>query len=216
MVEEAFGADVAVTASGPGFDGLSVSSDEVKLILLAATTMPVRQRFTLAHELGHLLAGDQEVLHVDPDVDGSARRDDAAEARANAFAEAFLMPAGAMAGAVGMHLDHSRFLRLVGDRRVSPRVLVRRLAHLGLIDAGKHEEYRSMTTVQAAGLGGWSHDFSRAVDAASRERAPGLLRSALFDAYQAAETTLMPYARLLKVDEETLRSTLESEQYVDA
>ena len=58
MVEEVFGADVAVAALGSGFDGLSVSSDDVTLILLAATTMPARQRFTLAHELGHLLAGE--------------------------------------------------------------------------------------------------------------------------------------------------------------
>ena len=217
VVEEAFGADVAVTASGPGFDGLSVSSGDVTLILLTTTTMPARQRFTLAHELGHLLAGnDQEMLHLDPDVDDSARRDDTAEVRANAFAEAFLMPAGAMAEAVSGHLDRSGFVRLVGDRRVSPRVLARRLADLGLIDAGEHEEYRSMTTAQAAGLGDWSRAFSQAMDAASRERAPGLLRSALFDAYQAAETTLTPYARLLKMDEETLRSTLESEQYADA
>ena len=227
VVEEVFGADVAVTPLGPDFDGLSVSSDDVKLILLAATTMPARQRFTLAHELGHLLAGDdQEMLHVDPDIDDSARRRDVTEVRANAFAAAFLMPAGAMAEAVGNHLDRPKFARLVGDRRVSPRALARRLADLRLIDAGGREEYQSMTTARAAHLGEWSHAFSQAVDAASRERAPGLLRSVLFDAYQAAETTLTPYARLLKVDEEMLRSALEeseerrpmpgAEKYADA
>ena len=68
MTEDVFGADVAVIALDEGFDGLAASSDEAKLIVLATSQVPARQRYTLAHELGHLLAGDDQGVHLDRDV----------------------------------------------------------------------------------------------------------------------------------------------------
>lgn len=217
LIEQLFGVDVAVTDLGPGFDGLSVSSEDVKLILLATSTAPARQRFTLAHELGHLLAGDdQEMLHVDPDIDSGASRREPTEVRANAFAAAFLMPADTLVEEVGRRLDQRGFAALVGTRRVSPKALARRLADLRVIDAGKREELQPMTTARAAHLGDWLHEFSQAVDAASRERTPGLLRNALYDAYDSQAATLQPYARLLKADVDQLQASLESDSLVGA
>ena len=92
LVEKAFGADVAVVALDEGFDGLAASSDEVKLIVLGTSQVPARQRFTLAHELGHLLAGDDQDVHLDKDVYDRAQAKDPSEMRANSFASAFLMP----------------------------------------------------------------------------------------------------------------------------
>lgn len=210
LVEDLLGIDVAVADLGPGCDGLSVSSQDVKLIVLATSTLPARQRLTLAHELGHLLAGDdRETLHVDPDVDGGDGARKPAEVRADAFAAAFLMPTDALVEAVGAHLDQGGLATLAGVRRVSPRVLADRLADLDLIDAAGSRGLRSMTTARAAHLGGWLHEFSRAVDAASSERTPGLLRSALYDAYDSHDTTLHPYARLLKADVDRLQESLE-------
>ena len=48
-VEQAFGADVAIGDLGSGFDGLSVATSEIKLILVARSVVPWRQRFTIAH-----------------------------------------------------------------------------------------------------------------------------------------------------------------------
>src|SRR6266702_6592122 len=59
---------------------------------------PVRQNFTTAHELGHLLLHDQEQLHVDRDFrvrlrnDVSSQGTDEAEKEANFFAASLLMP----------------------------------------------------------------------------------------------------------------------------
>jgi Zn-dependent peptidase ImmA (M78 family) len=59
---------------------------------------PVRQNFTTAHELAHLLLHDQEQLHVDHDFrvrlrDGvSSQGTDEAEREANLFAASLLMP----------------------------------------------------------------------------------------------------------------------------
>src|SRR5689334_16313131 len=60
---------------------------------------PVRQNFTMAHELGHLLLHDQEQLHVDRGSflvrlrnDVSSKGTDEAEREANFFAASLLMP----------------------------------------------------------------------------------------------------------------------------
>ena len=92
LVETAFGADVAVVALDEGFDGFSASSDDAKLIVLGTSAVPARQRFTLAHELGHLLAGDDHGVHLDKDIYDRAQAKDPSEMRANNFASAFLMP----------------------------------------------------------------------------------------------------------------------------
>ena len=101
LVEAVFGADVAVLDLGNGFDGLATSSDEVKLIVLATSPVPARQRFTLAHELGHLLAGDDQGVHLDEDIFDKAQAKNPSEMRANAFAASFLMPEQTLRAAVG-------------------------------------------------------------------------------------------------------------------
>ena len=59
---------------------------------------PVRQNFTTAHELGHLLLHDQEQLHIDHSFrvrlrdDVSSQGTDDAEREANLFAATLLIP----------------------------------------------------------------------------------------------------------------------------
>ena len=137
LVEQAFGADVAVVALDEGFDGLAASSDEAKLIVLGTSQVPARQRFTLAHELGHLLVGDDQGVHLDKDVYDRAQAKDPSEMRANGFASAFLMPEDILRSAVGTTgLTEDGFAALSCDLQVSPSALAIRLQQLRLIDAG--------------------------------------------------------------------------------
>jgi Zn-dependent peptidase ImmA (M78 family) len=59
---------------------------------------PVRQNFTMAHELGHFLLHDQEQLHIDHEFrvrlrdDVSSQGTDEAEREANFFAASLLIP----------------------------------------------------------------------------------------------------------------------------
>lgn len=59
---------------------------------------PVRQNFTMAHELGHFLLHDQEQLHIDREFrvrlrdDVSSQGTDEAEREANFFAASLLIP----------------------------------------------------------------------------------------------------------------------------
>ena len=211
LVETAFGADVAVRDLGAGFDGLAVSSGEVKLILLSVSMVPARQRFTLAHELGHLLAGDDQEVHLDPDVHDRSKRKDPSEMRANAFAAAFLMPEESLAEAVGTGpLDAVAFAGLVHTYGVSPSALAWRLFGLRLIDAGTREEHQVMSTARAADLGGWGAGFAMAMASSSTPRVPGLLSRDLYAAYASGATTLRPYARLMGVSTRDLRRSLEA------
>ena len=215
LVEKAFGADVAVVALDEGFDGLAASSDEAKLIVLGTSQVPARQRFTLAHELGHLLAGDDQGVHLDKDVYDRAQAKDPSEMRANGFASAFLMPEDILRTAVGATgLTEDAFAALSCDLQVSPSALAIRLQQLRLIDAGTCDRYRKITAAKAAALADRSEEFARRVADASTPRPPGLLVRDSYMAYESGATTLRPYANLLGVDVDELRQALEAEEGV--
>jgi len=213
LIEELFGVDVAVVELGTGFDGLAASSEGVKLILLATSHIPARQRFTLAHELGHLLAGDDQEVHLDRDVYDKAQAKDPSEMRANAFASAFLMPEGTLRDAVGSTgLTDKSFAALACDLTVTPSALAYRLLHLRLIDAGACDRYKALTGSKAANLAGRGEEFAQRVSEASRPRPPGLLVRDTYAAYESGAATLRPYANLLGVDVDQLRHEIESAQ----
>jgi Zn-dependent peptidase ImmA (M78 family) len=210
-VERSFGADVTIMDLGSGCDGLSVITDQVKLILLGRSRVPWRQRFTLAHELGHLLAGDDQGLHLDVDIfDRQHSRLDS-ERQANAFATAFLMPESTLRDAAGNRaITAETFARLSSSLRVSPSALAYRLQRLGLIDAFGCSEFRAYSARRVAELAGTAADLATDIATAQRDRPPGLLVRDAFAAYTAGATTVQPYAQLLGVDPEQLRISLEA------
>jgi len=215
LVEKAFGADVAVVALEEGFDGLAASSDEAKLIVLGTSQVPARQRFTLAHELGHLLAGDDQGVHLDKDVYDRAQAKDPSEMRANGFASVFLMPEGILRSAAGTTgLDEKTFAALSCDLQVSPSALAIRLQQLRLIDAGTCDRFKKVTAARAAALASRGEEFARRVADAGTPRPPGLLVRDAYLAYESGATTLRPYASLLGVDVDELRQALEAEEGV--
>lgn len=212
LVETVFGVDVAVVDLGPGFDGLATSSDDVKLIVLATSQVPYRQRFTLAHELGHLLTGDDQGMHLDRDVFDRAQAKTPSETRANAFAASFLMPDDTLRAAVGSTgLTEEAFAALACDLLVTPSALAYRLLNLRLIDAGTCDRFKAMSGGAAARVVGRSAEFAQRVTEASRPRPPGLLVRHTYAAYDTGAATLRPYANLIGVDVDDLRRALESE-----
>jgi Zn-dependent peptidase ImmA (M78 family) len=90
---EAHGILVLLTSTHKGekFDGLSAWANNVPVIVVGADWPGDRQRFTLAHELGHLLLKDRLVVELDE------------EKAADHFAGAFLVPASAALQALGKH-----------------------------------------------------------------------------------------------------------------
>jgi Zn-dependent peptidase ImmA (M78 family) len=125
-----------------GLSGMLYRSREGRVVLgVNSMHAPVRQRFTIAHELGHFLL-HRDTLHVD----GLVRRDemsslaaDAKEIEANAFAAELLMPRDLVLGRVVELLpksgvaDPARLvLQLARTFGVSEQAMEFRLANLGL------------------------------------------------------------------------------------
>lgn len=114
--------------------------DGTAVIGVNALESETRQRFTIAHEIGHLVLHDAE-LHVDEDF-GVRFRDarsgqavDAAEIEANQFASHLLMPAAFLRKDVRAHavvdLDDSETIeQLARKYGVSVQAMTFRLAKL--------------------------------------------------------------------------------------
>lgn len=122
VVEQA-GALVVVRDLGTNeLDAVSQwSQEEPPLFLLNSTAPPDRFRFSLAHELGHV------VMHTEP---GTGQEQ---EEQANRFAAEFLMPYEDIMADLKKGIDLVRLLELKGRWGVSMAALVRRALTLNVI-----------------------------------------------------------------------------------
>jgi Zn-dependent peptidase ImmA (M78 family)/transcriptional regulator with XRE-family HTH domain len=109
------------------------------VIVVAATTAGDRRRFSVAHELGHL------VLHQFPQ--GAPR---ALEQQADAFAEAFLLPEAAMRETLVPPITLTTLADLKTRWGVSLQALIRRAHTLDLLTPS---QYRSLSA--QLGARGW-------------------------------------------------------------
>ncbi len=206
VIEEAFGIDVAIEQLGTGFDGLAVSTETTKLILVDATSITARQRFTIAHELGHLLSGDDQAIHEDADIYSSASKKGEGEVRANAFAAALLMPERLVRSMVAEQGSSLEGLSSVAQAlSVPPTALAYRLENLRVIDAGLRSALMAITSKAAAMKAGRATEFAAASAASMQRRPPGLLLADALAAYEAGQSTLRVFAEILGVDTQTLR-----------
>ncbi|WP_079023417.1 helix-turn-helix domain-containing protein [Streptomyces odonnellii] len=149
--EKAFGLVVAATDLPDGLDGLSWDTGDFRLMLVGRTDMWTRQRFTLAHELGHILAGDATdhplTERVAPSIDQSQT-----EIRANAFATELLMPHTELEHSAKNAGSPSReaLLSLSWEYQVSPSAMATRLRTLGIISDEQRRSWSAATTRTAA------------------------------------------------------------------
>lgn len=144
-VLEEHGVKVAILDLPSGIDGASIQphtrNGRATAVIVAGTRGPrERQRFTMAHELGHLVL--RSPAHVD------------VEKVAHRFAAAFLMPAETVWAEIGRHrawIDWKELLELKKFFGVSAQALTRRCAAL---DAFRPRLVRSLLSDFAAW--GWS------------------------------------------------------------
>lgn len=214
---ETFGVDVAVTSMPTGVDGLTWQTDGFRLILVRPTTAWTRQRFTLAHELGHILARDAQEPVVEGHV-APGRQKDLTEVRANVFASNLLMPAPAVRNrfrdVADRHggLTDEAFAELVVGFKVSPSAMAARLRQLRLMEGKSASRFRGLTTHVCHLHAEATDTFQRQLAWASAERFPVRLVSALHRCYLDGETTLRPLAALLGMDVDCLHGMLDPAQ----
>lgn len=116
-------------------DGLSQWVGDHPVILFHDAAPVDRVRFTLAHELGHL------VLHAD------ALSTDDVEAQANAFAGELLLPAEVIRPAL-RNLKIGRLLDLKREYGVSMQAIVERAYHLDLLSPAQRTSMYKMLSAR--------------------------------------------------------------------
>jgi Zn-dependent peptidase ImmA (M78 family)/transcriptional regulator with XRE-family HTH domain len=200
--EKRLGIDVAFEPLGSGLDGLSVACDSFRLTLVSSGISATRQRFSLAHEIGHIFAEDSDEILVDENVYSSRSH---AETRANSFAASFLMPREALVkGLEGKIVDEQLVADLLGRFRVSLDALAFRLHNVRLINASTRDRVRAMSSNRIALRSGRTDDLQARND----HRSPtGLLVRAM-NAYVEGSISVRPLAELLQVDEDLLLDEL--------
>lgn len=138
--------EVEAAALGEDVSGVLVIGKENSTIGYNATQSSVRQRFTIAHEVGHFIlhASDKkDNLFIDKQYTATYRRDalsstgdDAQEIQANSFAAALLMPAELIQKELEiLHMDMSdgdSLFQLANKFEVSPQAMTIRLGSLGI------------------------------------------------------------------------------------
>jgi len=213
-VEKAFGVDVRIYECPNAFDGLVWSDEHSPLIVvstsrLSTQRLPTRQRFTIAHALGHLLARDDRRLIVDENIHDREHKSTKQEMLANAFAAELLLPARLLRDeAARTRWTREDFAALACRLWVAPNTLAWRLFNLGLIDRNRCEDFGRLTAWDAASIAGVAGTFGEWLQSASRARMPFMLVRDAFQAYADGKSTLRPLANLLGVDTDLLRQVM--------
>jgi Zn-dependent peptidase ImmA (M78 family) len=128
-IEDAGGLVARRVLAGRDLDAVSQRPAGGNPVFLAHASAPAdRQRFTLAHEIGHV------VMHRVP---GPGQ-----EQQANQFASEFLMPARDIRGFLSGRLDLARFLELKGIWGVSAAALAHRAHVLGAVSDWQYRQFQ--------------------------------------------------------------------------
>lgn len=207
LIEERSGAMVVVAAFPDEVDGLTLTDPQAGNTVLAVgeTVHWERQRFTLAHELGHLVAGDRVVEAV------TVTSSSPTETAASEFARNFLVPlADLRTRAEGRTepWDELAVATLAWEYRVSPAVLAIQLRRAGLAPDSLVGRVSQLSANSWSVLGGWEPErHSLAAASATRRVPPALIEQAV----RAWKRTLIPsatIARLLAEETEAVEARL--------
>lgn len=142
-IQDVLGVDVYVHPfPGDPLSGAAITDIDFPLIFVNARHAVPRSLFTLAHELGHVLAGHNGgSVTFDRELSGSTGE----ERTANAFAANFLMPAAIVREAIQAHgRTQATLVDLAHRLGVSFETLIFRLHNLGLINAEGRDALRQV------------------------------------------------------------------------
>ena len=135
VVEERAALPVVVTTMPEDVAGACVRHGDAAVLWVNGTQFRPRQRFTLAHELGHAWCGHDGTLEVDTVETLSGRTSNPLEIQANAFAGEFLVPkAGVQEALAGRRPTLEEVVVLGAHYGVSALVVLIRLIGAGLVD----------------------------------------------------------------------------------
>jgi len=198
-VEHLTGVDVGTTPLPSGVPGICATDPEraTSVVLVNSNDVAERQRFTLAHELGHLLFGDG--THVD-EIDGDRSPQ---EILCDEFARHLLIPQD------GVRAWLKGVTRTVGEARVDERVMALLARHFGVSPDAARIQLDRMgllpSELQIVGLPsgrrwayryGWGPQFDSDQAAAGQSRAPRRILDRAIGAYREGKLGIGVLAKL--------------------
>jgi Zn-dependent peptidase ImmA (M78 family) len=138
LVEERAELPVIVGALPDGLAGALWRNGVGSIVWVNGGQAVERQRFTVAHELGHVRCGHAGT-NVDTHETISGRTHDPREVQANAFAAQLLAPAAGVRALVGRDPDLEDLVRLAAHFGISTVAALYRCSTLGLLSKSRHE-----------------------------------------------------------------------------
>jgi Zn-dependent peptidase ImmA (M78 family) len=203
VIEQATGVDVAVLEAGLDEHGLTMRDPARGTVFIgvARTRNPMRQRSTLAHELGHVLFEDW----VDSDT-GDWRDRGPAEIRADAFARHLLIPVEGLREFIGARspVGLSTLSAVVQRFLVSPQIATIALRQAGYIDDATKQEWMTLSAPQLAARFGWTDQYQVLQAGSDRRRAPQRLLARAITGYEEGVLSAQAMATLRGISLEAL------------
>jgi Zn-dependent peptidase ImmA (M78 family) len=210
VVEETERLPVAVLKLSEGVAGAYVTRKGQAFVLLNGDQSVPRQRFTLAHELGHHRLGHAAVVDGAREIDGTSM--DPLEQQANAFAGEFLAPDQALRSWMDAHqhalIDVVRLVRIAHWFGISAPAALVRLSQADILRNQKQlRDLQSQLkrgahrgAERALALEGWEDSLAKIDRDGHLPRVPRQLRDNALTAYGAGLIDLERLAGALRKD----------------
>ena len=218
VVEDLASVPVTVLGLPNGIAGLQGGKQSRHFVFLNGSQAVPRQRFTLAHELGHIEMGHGGSVDYDDNVLGSSRRAPR-EVQADGFAAEFMAPldgVGAWLNLMhGPDLNLETVVRLAHHFHVSATAALYRLQAVWRLTKGKYQpleeaidrgEHREI----AKRLGLEPHTDTLARASGHLPRLPRATLTHGVNAYERGLLSVEQIAKLLQVDEARIRAEFEA------
>lgn len=198
-------ADFIVLELPSGLDALTLRdpTSGALTVGIGTSSNPYRQRFTVAHEIGHIMAGDIT-------EDGASLLCDPmhpSETRANTFARCVLCPAEALHTLSQTSPQEELLSDVVQSFQVSPTVAAIQLCAAGVISEEAKEKLKSYSTKRLASQFGWKANFDHAARISKLPRASERL---VADAYKAYDQGLVALSSVAFAEQVNIEEVLDS------
>lgn len=207
LIEQTTGCDVAVLDAEADEHGLTMGDPvrERVFIGVARSRQPMRQRSTLAHELGHFVFGDwgEELVEA---VDARPYQ----EIRADAFARHLLAPVPGVTEFLGVsdRATEATLAEVVQRFLVSPAIAAIVLRDAGYITPGVARQWMNLRTPQLATRFGWRDYYESLQSDSDRLRAPQRLLTRTIAGYAEGVVKAQTIATLRGVPAEAVVAEL--------
>ena len=218
-IESRLKVDVLIESfPGDALSGAAITDNTFPLLFVNADHAGPRSLFTLAHELGHLLAGHRDEGNITFDRELASSTDE--ERLANAFAARYLLPEDEIFSAIEERGRRtSTLVYLCQQYGVSFETLIYRLHNLQLIDAQGRDRLIELSWQQLVNQSsevlrrsGFSQPEIGKLLSRNQlnpeERFPALLVRRAFDGFRKGLISVRPLAGLLKEDSTELLERL--------